>query len=450
MNRSTILSILLGIVIVAGILFLFPSLWVLLLLVLLLLISTIVVLARRNIRVVTVLPPQPAAAPATGSGSSTSEAAPPDGASADEAPVVDSELFSRFRAQMERAEQGGTGDSPPEPAGSETTPDAVNDSIHISDAARQQQPAAPATGRRSAALPSDDEVDVDIFDDLRTDHAAVTGGSTHAKEPPPRQPEAPPTEEMLLVPSVESGQDDRDDAPALLNMAEEALTRNDVEGARAGLDNYFSAMAGHDEDIPWQAHLARMRLATADNDASRAQEQFELMLGRGYEPTEESFPDLLDGALAPMEADDAAPLRVSLLVRILAVYRQAGERPAMDRLYRLIETAQEAAGDEKKLVQYLKNHLEIKKVMSDLPGQLDLIDQIGNRLYKLGETEEAKGFYETGLKLRAELEDNDAPDESAATGDDEPSTEASTDGGQDAGEESPATPEVAPTEQEES
>ena len=40
--------------------------------------------------------------------------------------------------------------------------------------------------------------------------------------------------------------------------------------------------------------------------------------------------------------------------------------------------------------------------MGDLPGQLELIDQIGNRCYKLGLTEEARQYYEMGLKLREE------------------------------------------------
>ena len=68
------------------------------------------------------------------------------------------------------------------------------------------------------------------------------------------------------------------------------------------------------------------------------------------------------------------------------------------------EEAQEQQGDERRLLQYLKNHLEIRKVLGDVPGQLDLIDRLGNRCYRLGLTEEAKDYYEMGLRLRAQAE----------------------------------------------
>ena len=80
----------------------------------------------------------------------------------------------------------------------------------------------------------------------------------------------------------------------------------------------------------------------------------------------------------------------------------------MDRCYGWIEEAQEQVGDERRLLQYLKNHLEIRKVLGDVPGQLELIDQLGNRCYRLGLTEEAKLYYEMGLRVRAEAEGADS------------------------------------------
>ncbi len=103
---------------------------------------------------------------------------------------------------------------------------------------------------------------------------------------------------------------------------------------------------------------------------------------------------------------------VSMLLKLLAVYRQANDRPAMDRIYALIEDAQEQTGDEQKLIQYYKNHLEIRTVLDDVEGQLALIDRIGNRYFKLGDTEAARQFYEQGLKLR---ESQDAGSEETGT-----------------------------------
>jgi hypothetical protein len=119
----------------------------------------------------------------------------------------------------------------------------------------------------------------------------------------------------------------------------------------------------------------------------------------------EGVPTLLEELLHGAEEATANGLRVSMLVRILAVFRQSRDQGAMDRAYGWIEMAQEKVGDEKKLIQYLKNHLEIRRSMGNVAGQLELIDQLGNRCYQLGLTEEAKVYYEMGLKLKGEKGD---------------------------------------------
>ena len=117
---------------------------------------------------------------------------------------------------------------------------------------------------------------------------------------------------------------------------------------------------------------------------------------------------------------------MALLVKALSAFRQAGDREAMDRLYGRIEAAQEAAGDERKLIQYYKNHLAIKEVLGDAEGRLELIDKIGKRYFKLGDTAPAKEYYEMGVKLRAELDPATAPENGEAEAppaSDEPSDE---------------------------
>jgi hypothetical protein len=168
--------------------------------------------------------------------------------------------------------------------------------------------------------------------------------------------------------------------------------------------------------VPWNARRAQVRLAIVEQDAPAALEAFEAMLKEGYEVKEEAVPALLDQLIAGARPEVADALRVSMLLRVLALFRQNKDRAAMDRLYRLLEEAQEKVGDERKLVQFLKNHLEIKKVMGEAAGQVDLIDQIGNRLFKLGETAAAREFYEMGLKLRAELQQQAQPASEAKSG----------------------------------
>jgi tetratricopeptide (TPR) repeat protein len=284
-------------------------------------------------------------------------------------------------------------------------------------------------------------VEVDIFDDLRTDPAAIVAGKPASAAAPP----APPREEPLDVPAEDPAVASTvDDGPALLHMAEDALARGDLSGARAGLNNYFAAMAGHEAAIPWQAHQARLRLSIADGKPEAVLEHFEQMLKQGFTPEQARMAETIDAWLSPLADASAALLRVSLLVRTLTYFRQAGDREAMDRTYRQIATAQEATGDERKLVQFLKNHLEIKKVMSDQEGQLDLIDQIGNRLYRLGETEEAKAFYEQGLTLRAQLEGGTAPGATDTDPPPAPADVAATEAGGAAEPDTPAESPVAP------
>ncbi len=145
-----------------------------------------------------------------------------------------------------------------------------------------------------------------------------------------------------------------------------------------------------------------------DRNAGGALQAFEDMLAAGWQPTGENVAPMLDELLAGGERKLVDTLRVSMLVRVLAAFRQRRDQRAMDLAYTWIETAQERVGDEKRLLQYLKNHLEIRKSLGDVPGQLELIDQLGNRCFKLGLTDEAKHYYEMGLKLRGETAPDDA------------------------------------------
>ena len=208
------------------------------------------------------------------------------------------------------------------------------------------------------------------------------------------------------------------EAASLLKLAGDAAAREDWEEARAGLQNYLAHLSGHPELVDWRAHRLEARMAVLAGDANRALQGFEAMLEAGYQPVVEGVPTLLEELLAGTEEAIANSLRVSMLVRILAVFRQSRDQGAMDRAYGWIEMAQEKVGDEKKLIQYLKNHLEIRRSMGNVAGQLELIDQLGNRCYKLGLTEEAKVYYEMGLKLKGEKgEGGDAEKEGGETAD---------------------------------
>jgi tetratricopeptide (TPR) repeat protein len=143
------------------------------------------------------------------------------------------------------------------------------------------------------------------------------------------------------------------------------------------------------------------------NEPQAALDAFDAMTKAGFVLNPDAVPALIDGFVEGLPGDTGDSLRVSLLLKMLAVFRQEQNRQAMDQVYRLIIETQERLGDERKLVQFLKNYLEIKKVMGEIPGQLELIDQIGNRLFKLGDVAEAREYYELGLKIRADQQQAD-------------------------------------------
>jgi hypothetical protein len=511
MRRKPYLSLLLALVILGGMLALFPTLWMLLLIVLLGLITVQAIVVRRNLYRLPpghsqvfyptprgaapgqaaaapgppategVTPPGPAGAGSTAAtpvgpgGPADAPAAPvagapgpaPDLARAEPAapqappapasapasaptepagaarPNIDTALFSRFRKHLEQAEAEASGQAAPREV--PVDPAEVEDRVELSGAARRNAPArrppaapparaqartppaATPPGRPAPAAQPAEPEGADLFEDLRPvppsappapgPPPAAPAGSAHAPAgappPPPRPPPEPargagpravPGDEVSAA--LAQGPGDApglaDEAAAVLHLAEEAAAREDWDGLRAGLDNYLAHLADAPALVHWRARRLQARLAVHEGDSNRALQGFEELLAAGHRPRVEEVPALLDGLLAGAERDTAASLRVSMLVRILAGFRQTRDQRAMDQCYGWIEEAQEQVGDERRLLQYLRNHLEIRKVLGDVPGQLELIDQLGNRCYRLGLTEEAKAYYEMGLRLRAE------------------------------------------------
>ena len=360
-------------------------------------------------------------------------------------PNIDASLFSRFRRHLERAESevAGTATPRPPPPLDETD---VQDRVQLSSVARRSAPprpdappAAPSAAARRPAAPAGEPDAADLFADLRpppplapapAKPPPVAPSPAAPPKPAParpaasaaRAPAAPTTPAAPVSPPAAPAGDEvsaalasggrdapglADEAATLLHLAEDAAGRADWEALRAGLGNYVAHLAEAPRLIHWRGRRLQVRLAVHDRDPSRALQRFEELLDAGYRPAVDEVPALLDELLGGAEPEPAASLRVSMLVRILAAFRQARDQRAMDRCYGWIEEAQEQVGDERRLLQYLKNHLEIRKVLGDVPGQLELIDQLGNRCYRLGLTEEAKLYYEMGLRVRAEAEGGD-------------------------------------------
>jgi tetratricopeptide (TPR) repeat protein len=237
---------------------------------------------------------------------------------------------------------------------------------------------------------------MNLFDDLRPNRAGTLPAKVTTPLPPPPDVVG---DAMRANPDMTPS---ADESAALLKLAEDAFRRGDRSAARAALDQHLSI--GPADQASWQALRLHVRISALGGEPQLALDGFDAMLKAGYPLTDDGIAAQLEEILEGAPADIADSLRVSLLLKVLGVFRQATNRPAMDHTYRLLIEAQERVGDERKLVQFLKNHLEIKKVMGETAGQLEIIDEIGNRLFKLGQTAEAREYYELGLKLRADLQ----------------------------------------------
>ncbi|MFI5400154.1 MAG: hypothetical protein ACHQZQ_03770 [SAR324 cluster bacterium] len=462
MKPKSVLTVVLALALSGGLLWAFPDLWMGLILVLLGLLATEAALIRRSLKVhradegapaLRVSRAPPGVAPAFSN---------LDGTSAK--PALDPAAFARFRAHLETVERerslrpeaptpapGGQpaqaapsapAAEPGQPAMSQraTGGDAAAsgasteaDRVVLSNTTAKQRQPVPATPkvkssatygpRRGPLLPggkrqgppktavpvpapstlADEGEGRDLFADLRPTPLPVRS-----------TPILPPDEPGARLRDLPAEAPAGDEAAPLLRMAEEAMRRGDVSGARAALDQHLDLMPA--DRASWGARRLEVRVAALSHDPQRALDAFEAMLAAGFPLKAEGVAALMADLLDGTRADLADSLRVSLLLKTLAAFRQAGDRPAMDAVYRLLIEAQERVGDERKLVQFLKNHLEIKKVMGEAAGQVDLIDQIGNRLFKLGETAEAREYYEMGLKIRADLQQAEGTRTTAKSG----------------------------------
>jgi len=466
MIPKSLLTGLAALLLSAGLLWAFPTLWMSLLLVLLGLLTAVATMIRRSLTVV----PTHQGAPPVRVVRMVESAGPESGFSNQDGrpakPVLDPAAFARFRAHLESAEQkrgakaadpkadpktgaaparalagavplSGQPETGPAPGDPLAAPSAsVTDQVALSGRSASATPlpatpkvkspptygpqrsAAPATRRRlgktvpeeapeatpKPALGAAPEAaeEVDLFEDLRPNRKGTLP--------------APARREPLqnVIREVPEPERPSDEATALLKMAEDTNRRGDLRAARAALDQHLALVPA--TKATWAAHRLNLRLAAHEGRPQLALDAFDAMVKAGFALKDEAVPALLDGALEGVLPDLADSLRVSLLLKALALFRQQGDRPAMDHLYRLLIEAQERVGDERKLVQFLKNHLEIKKVMGETAGQLELIDQIGNRLFKLGQTAEAREYYELGLKLRAESQQPESAPTPAKTG----------------------------------
>src|SRR5579863_5905557 len=327
MKLKPLLTVILALALSCGLLWAFPTLWMGLVLTLLGLVAIQATLVRRSLSVVRADQGAPALRMSRAPGVSglTPAFANQNGSSAK--PALDPAAFARFRAHLETVEHSrGTRPEPigkadlglqpaaPAPAVA-VKPDirpiaagadigegsGVADKVALSASAATAIP-LPATpkvksaptytpqrrvvmpGAKPAAVPKSapkptaappvpDESDgPDLFADLRPNRSGTLPARTVA-------PLAAPLDELGLK-ERETAAPDADEAVALLNLAEEALRRGDVNAARAGLEQHLSVVPA--AQVTWPARRRQVRVAVLSNEPQVALDAFDAMTKAGF------------------------------------------------------------------------------------------------------------------------------------------------------------------------
>ncbi|MDH4121857.1 MAG: hypothetical protein OEV94_09160 [Deltaproteobacteria bacterium] len=195
-----------------------------------------------------------------------------------------------------------------------------------------------------------------------------------------------------------------EDAAALLDAFDRAVLRRDAQAARESYEK-FESLAAKDAllgrgALGRRGEEARVRLAVTEGDPSEAAAMLETLLEDWPAPEPAELEELMGRLTEGADPAQRPALRVNLLLKVLAIHRKSANQGAMDQVYGLIVGAQEQAGDPKRLVQFLKNQLALKKALGDTQGQTALADRLGKELFRLGDNEGAKEYYEMAIGLK--------------------------------------------------
>jgi len=94
---------------------------------------------------------------------------------------------------------------------------------------------------------------------------------------------------------------------------------------------------------------------------------------------------------------------VPFLLTALSVYKAQEDHLRMEGVYISLEKAYTRLKDDKALAQCLNGHLGVKRKLKDYPGQLELLDELGKRLYDQGNQKASRQCYEESLVVKQQM-----------------------------------------------
>ena len=184
-----------------------------------------------------------------------------------------------------------------------------------------------------------------------------------------------------------------------LGSAMKAYHNSDWQGVRSGLEQHLKDSSHTD------AATLRLQALLALHDTHPEAAAHHLQAWLKLAPlTVEELQDLWQAL--PKTASQKLQ-RLAKKCTLESFIQHAKKHQNHDKLqqaYSLMTSLLHDWGEELALIECLRQQLQLRERLGDIAGQLELIDRLGNRYYKLNKTNEAKACYKAGLKLKSQLE----------------------------------------------
>ena len=249
---------------------------------------------------------------------------------------------------------------------------------------------------RTSRINHEEEED-DLFADIHIPLAGESGNQGEEKH------ENPIWEEDILENEIHrnsSSEDYEAESKALLQMAESAYAAKQWSSVYESLQNYFQALAQMNEEPTVRTrYMFILSCLQVDNLASIGDHLQPLLRDQTF-VKDPDYPLILEEMSQGLEKKQEYSFALLSLQSLLNHHRQQLNRIEMDQVYLRIEKALEMLGEGGRLIKVYENHLEIKRILKDRLGEIELLDAIGTQFYKMGNKEKSREYYEESLQLK--------------------------------------------------
>jgi hypothetical protein len=202
----------------------------------------------------------------------------------------------------------------------------------------------------------------------------------------------------------DSSEDNQAEAEALLQMAQAFAKQHNWNETKLSLDNHMALLKDLQQSASPEALQLYVQAHLQLGDVQQAARHFEGVRQSTNGLDSAFMADLTTRLLEGLEQAQAYERMVPLLQDLLNYHRQELNRDEMDRLYGKLTKALEVMGDEDRLLRTCQSHLEIKRGLNDQSGEEQLLKKLGRLHHRRGEKDLSRQYYEETLRLRGNVE----------------------------------------------